>query len=165
MFYLIYSINIVDIILPLFFIIIIVIFLYVIYKQYRDKNVILGIFASAFFYAISFINFSIFSHFLPFFYSTLFGFICGIPAGLFNKNLKVASLSGAIGVFLGPTLFYQFHYFIIITFESYYFVFKTIPLILGGALGGALGNRLLMNYKYRLHSIVSNNSKTEENNN
>ncbi|MFW9827402.1 MAG: hypothetical protein ACFFEY_07425 [Candidatus Thorarchaeota archaeon] len=160
-----FFIEIDQIIPPIIYIAFIIIFVYVIYRYYQDKDMILGIFVSAFFYGISHVNFSSIFHYLFFIAYVLFGFICGIPAGLISKNLKKGSLGGAIGVFLGTALLYPFQNFIIFSFETIHFLIQTLPLIIGGLLGGALGSKIIINYLKHEHPIIPKNSETEKRNN
>ena len=132
-------------------------FLYGIYRKFHDKNLILGIFISAAFYVIIYVNlypkersylFSI--QFIGYF---IFCFFCGIVAGLINEDIKRGAISGTVGMILAMALTFPYIIFIIFVF-GIYFPFQTLPSILGGALGGALGGQIKKSYSYRKKTII-----------
>lgn len=130
--------------------------LYALYRKYHDENLLLGIFISAIFHEIIYVNFMMWLSYLfslIFIGYLLFGFICGITAGLLNENMKRGAQSGAIGMLLSMTLMYPFMYFIIFVF-GYYLVFQALPRMLGGAIGGAFGSQIRKRYLFKKKVIV-----------
>ncbi|MBY8984656.1 MAG: hypothetical protein KGD65_06305 [Candidatus Lokiarchaeota archaeon] len=130
--------------------------LYGIYRRYHDKNLLLGIFVSAAFYVIIYVNFFGWLSYLfsiQFFGYFIICFICGITVGFFNEDIKRGALSGAIGMLLAIALTYPYIYFIIFVF-GIYFPFQTLPSILGGAISGALGSNIKKSYSYRKKTII-----------
>ncbi len=133
-------------------IIFIILLLYGVYIRYLDKNLLLGIFSSAILYEMISVNF--FFGFIFFFNPTyllfffLFGLICGTTAGLLNENIKRGVLSGAIGMVLAITLRYP-----IIFIPIIFFVSQSLPTILGGAIGGAIGSQVIKRYNFKKETI------------
>ena len=130
--------------------------LYGIYRRYHDKNLLLGIFISAAFYVIISVNFFGWLSYLfsiAFFGYFILSFICGIVAGLVNEDIKRGALSGMTGMLLAMALTYPSINFIIFVF-GIYFPFQTLPNILGGAVGGALGSKINKSYSYRKKTII-----------
>ena len=130
--------------------------LYGLYRRYHDKNLIIGIFLSAAFYVIIYVNlFGVLPYLLSiqFIGDFIFCFICGIMAGLINEDIKRGAISGAIGMILAMALIYPYIYFIIFVI-GIYFPFQTLPRILGGAFGGALGSYINKSYNYRKKTII-----------
>ena len=74
-------------------------------------------------------------------------------AGLINDDIKRVALSGAIGMLLAMAMIYPYIYFIIFVF-GIYFPFQTLPNILGGAVGGALGSQIRKSYNFRKKTII-----------
>ena len=152
----IYSVNPLNIFFIPVYIACIFLLLYAVYRKYQDKNLLLGIFVSAAFYVIIYVNlFSLLSYLFSLGITGYFllSFICGIVAGLINDDIKRGALSGMIGMLLAMALTYPYIYFIIFVF-GFYFPLHTLPNILGGAVGGALGSKIKKSYSYRKKTII-----------
>ena len=134
-------------------IIFIILLLYGVYVRSLDRNLLLGIFSSAILYEIISVNFYVGFTFsfnpISFLLYFLFGFIGGTTAGLLNENIKRGVLSGVIGMVLAMTLRYP-----IIFIPIIFFVSQSLPTILGGAIGGAVGSQGIKSYYFKKKATI-----------
>jgi len=133
-------------------VIFIILLLYSVYIKSLDKNLLLGIFSSATLYVMISVNFYVGFTFsfnpISFLFYFLFGFISGTTAGLLNENIKRGVLSAAIGMILAITLRYP-----IIFIPIIFYVSQSLPTILGGAIGGAVGSQIIKRYNFKKETI------------
>ena len=134
-------------------IVFIILILYGVYIKSLDKNLLLGIFISAILYEMISVNFYIgftFSfNLISFLLYFLFGFVGGTTAGLLNENIKRGVLSGASGMVLAIVLRYPIIYMPLI-----FYVSQSLPTILGGAIGGAVGSQVIKRYYFKKKAII-----------